>query len=53
MGFRLRRSARLGLLRFSSAKVGWRSISVSWRGASFNIHVARSGGPPTSASGAG
>jgi hypothetical protein len=43
MGFRFRRSARLGPLRFNFAKGGLSSISVGGRGASFNIPVARSG----------
>jgi hypothetical protein len=42
MGFRFRRSARLGPLRFNFAKGGLSSISVGGRGASFNIPVARS-----------
>jgi len=45
MGFRFRRSTRLGPLRFSFAKGGLSSISVGGRGASFNIPVNRSGGP--------
>ena len=45
MGFRFRRSARLGPLRFNFAKGGLSSISVGGRGASFNIPVNRSGGP--------
>jgi hypothetical protein len=45
MGFRFRRSARLGPLRFNFAKGGLSSISVGGRGASFNIPVTRSGGP--------
>ena len=44
MGFRFRRSARLGPLRFNFSKGGLSSISVGGRGASFNIRVARSGG---------
>ncbi|MEA5416889.1 DUF4236 domain-containing protein [Synechococcus sp. BA-132 BA5] len=44
MGFRLRRSARLGPLRFNFSKGGLSSISVGGRGASFNIPVSRSGG---------
>jgi len=44
MGFRFRRSARLGPLRFNFAKGGLSSISVGGRGASFNIPVSRSGG---------
>ncbi len=44
MGFRFRRSARLGPLRFNFAKGGLSSISVGCRGASFNIPVSRSGG---------
>lgn len=44
MGFRFRRSARLGPLRFHFSKAGLGSISVGGRGASFNIPVARSGG---------
>ena len=47
MGFRFRRSARLGPLRFNFAKGGSSSISVGGRGASFNIPVARSGGART------
>ena len=43
MGFRFRRSARLGPLRFNFSKGGLSSISVGGRGASFNIPVARSG----------
>ena len=45
MGFRFRRSARLGPLRFNFTKGGLSSISVGGRGASFNIPVNRSGGP--------
>jgi hypothetical protein len=44
MGFRFRRSARLGPLRFNFAKGGLSSISVGGRGASFNIPVSRNGG---------
>ena len=47
MGFRFRRSTRLGPLRFNFAKGGLSSISVGGRGTSFNIPVARSGGPRT------
>ncbi len=47
MGFRFRRSARLGPLRFNFAKGGLSSISVGGRGASFNIPVGRSGGART------
>ncbi|MEB3353339.1 MAG: DUF4236 domain-containing protein [Cyanobacteriota bacterium] len=47
MGFRFRRSARLGPLRFNFAKGGLSSISVGGREASFNIPVNRSGGPRT------
>lgn len=47
MGFRFRRSTRLGPLRFNFAKDGLRSISVGGRGALFNIPVARSGGART------
>ncbi len=47
MGFRFRRSTRLGPLRFNFAKGGLSSISVGGRGASFNIPVARSGGART------
>ena len=47
MGFRLRRSARLGPLRFNFTSGGLSSISVGGRGASFNIPVNRSGGPRT------
>ena len=56
MGFRFRRSARLGPLRFNYryqaygySKGGLSSISVGGRGASFNIPVARRGGPITTA----
>jgi len=45
MGFRFRRSTRLGPLRFNFSKGGLSSISVGGRGASFNIPVTRSGGP--------
>ena len=45
MGFRFRRSTRLGPLRFNFAKGGLSSISVGGRGASFNMPVNRSGGP--------
>ncbi|MEB3194893.1 MAG: DUF4236 domain-containing protein [Cyanobacteriota bacterium] len=45
MGFRLRRSARLGPLRFNVSSGGLSSISVVGRGASFNSPVNRSGGP--------
>jgi hypothetical protein len=45
MGFRFRRSTRLGPLRFNFSKSGLSSISVGGRGASFNIPVNRSGGP--------
>ncbi|MFM7674525.1 MAG: DUF4236 domain-containing protein [Synechococcus sp.] len=44
MGFRFRRSARLGPLRFNFSSGGLSSISVGGRGASFNIPVARA--PP-------
>jgi hypothetical protein len=47
MGFRFRRSARLGPLRFNLSKGGLSSISVGGGGASFNIPVARSGGART------
>jgi hypothetical protein len=47
MGFRFRRSARLGPLRFNFAKGGLSSISVGGRGAAFNIPVARSGSART------
>ena len=47
MGFRFRRSARLGPLRFNFSKAGLSSISVGGPGASFNIPVNRSGGPRT------
>lgn len=47
MGFRFRRSARLGPLRFNFAKGGLSSICVGGRGASFNIPVSRSGGART------
>ena len=39
MGFRFRRSARLGPLRFNFSKGRLSSISVGGRGASFNIPV--------------
>jgi len=47
MGFRLRRSARLGPLRFNFSSGGLSSISVGGPGTSFNIPVNRSGGPRT------
>ena len=47
MGFRLRRSARLGPLRFNFSSRGLSSISVGGRGALFNIPVNRRGGPRT------
>jgi len=47
MGFRFRRSTRLGPLRFNFSKGGLSSISVGGRGASFNIPVARGGGART------
>ena len=47
MGFRFRRSARLGPLRFNFIKGGLSSISVGGPGASFNSPVARSGGART------
>ncbi len=47
MPFRFRRSARFGPLRFNFGKSGLSSISLGGRGASFNIPVARSGGPRT------
>jgi hypothetical protein len=47
MGFRFRRSTRLGPLRFNFSRGGLSSISVGGRGASFNIPVARSGGART------
>ncbi|MFM8545118.1 MAG: DUF4236 domain-containing protein [Vulcanococcus sp.] len=47
MGFRFRRSARLGPLRFNFSSRGLSSISVGGRGASFNIPVSRSGGART------
>ena len=47
MRFRFRRSARLGPLRFNFSKAGLRSISVTGRGASFNIPVSRAGGART------
>jgi Protein of unknown function (DUF4236) len=47
MGFRFRRSARLGPLRFNFSGGGLSSISVGGRGASFNIPVNRRGGPRT------
>jgi len=47
MGFRFRRSARLGPLRFNFSSGGLSSISVGGRGASCNIPVNRRGGPRT------
>ncbi len=47
MGFRFRRSARLGPLRFNFSRGGLSSISVGGRGASFNIPMNRSGGART------
>jgi hypothetical protein len=47
MGFRFRRSARLGPLRFNFSKSGLSSISLGGCGASLNIPVARSGGTRT------
>ncbi|MFM2173582.1 MAG: hypothetical protein RLZZ54_1509 [Cyanobacteriota bacterium] len=47
MGFRFRRSARLGPLRFNFAKGGLSSISLGGRGAAFNIPVSRSGAART------
>jgi hypothetical protein len=47
MDFRLRRSARLGPLRFNFSKAGLSSISVGGRGASFIIPVSRAGGART------
>ena len=47
MGFRFRRSARLGPLRFNFSRGGLSSISFGGRGASFNIPVNRNGGPRT------
>lgn len=44
MGFRFRRSARLGPLRFNFTKGGLSSISVGGCGASLSIPVARRGG---------
>ena len=43
MGFRFRRSTRLGPLRFNFGNNGLSSISVGGRGASYNIPVGRSG----------
>jgi hypothetical protein len=47
MGFRFRRSTRLGPLRFNFTKAGLSSVSIGGRGASLNLPVARSGGPRT------
>ena len=47
MGFRFRRSARLGPLRFNFGKSGLSSISLGGPGASFNIPISRSGAPRT------
>lgn len=44
MGFRFRRSTRLGPLRFHFTKAGLSSVSIGGRGASLNLPVARSGG---------
>lgn len=41
MGFRFRRSVRLGPLRFNFGKSGLSSISLGGRGASFNIPNSR------------
>jgi hypothetical protein len=43
MGFRFRRSTRLGPLRFNFGVSGLSSISLGGRGASYNIPVGRSG----------
>jgi hypothetical protein len=50
MGFRYRRSARLGPLRFHFTARGLSSISLRSRGASLNIPVARRGGVRTTLS---
>jgi hypothetical protein len=47
MGFRFRRSARLGPLRFNFSKGGLSSVSVGGCGASLNIPVNRGGGVRT------
>ncbi len=47
MGFRFRRSARLGPLRFHFTASGLSSISLGGRGASLNLPVNRRGGPRT------
>jgi len=47
MGFRFRRSSRLGPLRFNFTQRGLSSISLGGPGASLNIPVARSGGTRT------
>ncbi len=47
MGFRFRRSARFGPLRFHFSKAGLSSISIGRPGASLNLPIARSGGPRT------
>lgn len=47
MGFRFRRSARLGPLRFNFSGSGLSSISIGGPGASLNIPVGRRGGPRT------
>jgi len=47
MGFRFRRSTRLGPLRFHFTGRGLSSISIGGRGASFNVPMARDGGPRT------
>ena len=47
MGFRFRRSARLGPLSFHFTQSGLSSISVGGRGATVNLPVNRSGGART------
>lgn len=47
LGFRFRRSARLGPLRFNFGKSGLSSNSLGGRGASCNIPISRSSAPRT------
>lgn len=47
MGFRFRRSTRLGPLRFHFTRAGLSSVSIGGRGATLNLPVTRSGGPRT------
>ena len=47
MGFRFRRSTRLGPLRLHFTKAGLSSVSIGGRGATLNLPVARAGAPRT------